>query len=120
MLGWTLLWQKMEKKARIVRTVSGSGSGGAEVVLILHVFRGLCCWLLGDVNADRLGLRSGPTLLFEKRCRGGEAGRRFYACAACRDRKDCSFFQWEGEKVGFLPPPDLSWLPHGPNTAALM
>lgn len=68
-------------------------------LLILHVFRGLCEWLFGDVNADRLGLLSGPTLLFEKACRGGEEARRFYACAACRDRKDCSFFQWEGEKV---------------------
>uniref|UniRef100_A0A1A8BBG0 Zinc finger, CCHC domain containing 4 n=1 Tax=Nothobranchius kadleci TaxID=1051664 RepID=A0A1A8BBG0_NOTKA len=37
----------------------------------------------------------GPTLLFEK----GRGGRRFYACSACRDRKDCSFFQWEDEKV---------------------
>uniref|UniRef100_H3CLE3 rRNA N(6)-adenosine-methyltransferase ZCCHC4 n=1 Tax=Tetraodon nigroviridis TaxID=99883 RepID=H3CLE3_TETNG len=41
----------------------------------------------------------GPTLLFEKVSRGGQAGRRFYACSACRDRKDCNFFQWEGEKV---------------------
>ncbi|XP_064198112.1 rRNA N6-adenosine-methyltransferase ZCCHC4 [Anguilla rostrata] len=42
----------------------------------------------------------GPTLLFEKLCGGGETqGRRFYACSACRDRKDCSFFQWEDEKV---------------------
>uniref|UniRef100_A0A1A7WN14 Zinc finger, CCHC domain containing 4 n=1 Tax=Iconisemion striatum TaxID=60296 RepID=A0A1A7WN14_9TELE len=37
----------------------------------------------------------GPTLLFGK----GSGGRRFYACSACRDRKDCSFFQWEDEKV---------------------
>ncbi|KAM8881059.1 rRNA N(6)-adenosine-methyltransferase ZCCHC4 [Synchiropus picturatus] len=41
----------------------------------------------------------GPTLLFEKVCKGGKNGRRFYACAACRDRKDCNFFQWEDEKV---------------------
>ncbi|XP_056156557.1 rRNA N6-adenosine-methyltransferase ZCCHC4 [Lampris incognitus] len=41
----------------------------------------------------------GPTLLFEKVCKGGEKGRRFYACSACRDRRDCSFFQWDGEKV---------------------
>lgn len=47
----------------------------------------------------------GPTLLFEKVGRGGAAGRRFYACSACRDRKDCNFFQWEGEKVrGFFSP----------------
>uniref|UniRef100_A0A3Q3AXK3 rRNA N(6)-adenosine-methyltransferase ZCCHC4 n=1 Tax=Kryptolebias marmoratus TaxID=37003 RepID=A0A3Q3AXK3_KRYMA len=41
----------------------------------------------------------GPTLLFEKVSKGGNAGRRFYACSACRDRKDCNFFQWEDEKV---------------------
>ncbi|XP_054457207.1 rRNA N6-adenosine-methyltransferase ZCCHC4 [Anoplopoma fimbria] len=41
----------------------------------------------------------GPTLLFEKVSKGGEKGRRFYACSACRDRKDCNFFQWEEEKV---------------------
>ncbi|XP_073331364.1 rRNA N6-adenosine-methyltransferase ZCCHC4 [Pagrus major] len=41
----------------------------------------------------------GPTLLFEKVGKGGEKGRRFYACSACRDRKDCKFFQWEDEKV---------------------
>ncbi|XP_068164429.1 rRNA N6-adenosine-methyltransferase ZCCHC4 isoform X2 [Antennarius striatus] len=41
----------------------------------------------------------GPALLFEKVCRGGGRSRRFYACSACRDRKDCSLFQWEDEKV---------------------
>lgn len=41
----------------------------------------------------------GPTLLFEKVCKGGKKGRRFYACSACRDRKDCKFFQWEDDKV---------------------
>ena len=41
----------------------------------------------------------GPTLLFEKVSKGGEKGRRFYACSACRDRKDCHFFQWEDDKV---------------------
>ncbi|KAF3697522.1 Zinc finger CCHC domain-containing protein 4 [Channa argus] len=41
----------------------------------------------------------GPTLLFEKVGTGGKKGRRFYACSACRDRKDCNFFQWEDEKV---------------------
>uniref|UniRef100_A0A8C6SXP7 Zinc finger, CCHC domain containing 4 n=1 Tax=Neogobius melanostomus TaxID=47308 RepID=A0A8C6SXP7_9GOBI len=41
----------------------------------------------------------GPTLLFEKVSEGGAKGRRFYACSACRDRKDCNFFQWEDEKV---------------------
>ncbi|XP_030047109.1 rRNA N(6)-adenosine-methyltransferase ZCCHC4 [Microcaecilia unicolor] len=41
----------------------------------------------------------GPTLLFVKVNQGQEQGRRFYACSACRDRKDCNFFQWENEKV---------------------
>uniref|UniRef100_A0A8C9SIW1 rRNA N(6)-adenosine-methyltransferase ZCCHC4 n=1 Tax=Scleropages formosus TaxID=113540 RepID=A0A8C9SIW1_SCLFO len=41
----------------------------------------------------------GPALLFERLCRGRRSGRRFFACSACRDRKDCSFFQWEDEQV---------------------
>ncbi|XP_030419681.1 rRNA N6-adenosine-methyltransferase ZCCHC4 isoform X2 [Gopherus evgoodei] len=41
----------------------------------------------------------GPTLLFVKISQGKEDGRRFYACSACRDRKECNFFQWENEKV---------------------
>ncbi|XP_063313920.1 rRNA N6-adenosine-methyltransferase ZCCHC4 isoform X1 [Pelobates fuscus] len=41
----------------------------------------------------------GPTLLFVKVSRGKEDGRKFYACSACRDRKDCRFFQWEGETI---------------------
>ncbi|XP_006899340.1 PREDICTED: zinc finger CCHC domain-containing protein 4 [Elephantulus edwardii] len=41
----------------------------------------------------------GPTLLFVKVNQGKEEPRRFYACSACRDRKDCGFFQWEDEKL---------------------
>ncbi|XP_076992646.1 rRNA N(6)-adenosine-methyltransferase ZCCHC4 isoform X4 [Tamandua tetradactyla] len=41
----------------------------------------------------------GPTLLFVRANQGKEETRRFYACSACRDRKDCGFFQWEDEKV---------------------
>ncbi|KAJ6659412.1 hypothetical protein lerEdw1_019144 [Lerista edwardsae] len=41
----------------------------------------------------------GPTLLFSKMLDEKEEGRRFYACSACRERKDCNFFQWENEKV---------------------
>ncbi|XP_032129454.1 rRNA N6-adenosine-methyltransferase ZCCHC4 isoform X2 [Sapajus apella] len=41
----------------------------------------------------------GPTLLFVKVTQGKEEARRFYACSACRDRKDCNFFQWEDEKL---------------------
>lgn len=38
-------------------------------------------------------------LPFERFYKDGRSPRRFYACSAARDRKDCSFFQWEGEKV---------------------
>ncbi|XP_063165987.1 rRNA N6-adenosine-methyltransferase ZCCHC4 isoform X3 [Candoia aspera] len=41
----------------------------------------------------------GPTLLFTRILQGKEKGRRFYACSACRGRKDCNFFQWEDEKI---------------------
>ena len=44
----------------------------------------------------------GPTLLFVKVNQGKEETRRFYACSACRDRKDCNFFLWEDEKVYHL------------------
>lgn len=44
-------------------------------------------------------LELGPTLLFVKVNQGKEETRKFYACSACRDRKDCNFFQWEDEKV---------------------
>ncbi|XP_059844970.1 rRNA N6-adenosine-methyltransferase ZCCHC4 isoform X2 [Hypanus sabinus] len=44
----------------------------------------------------------GPTLLFAKVNHKEQKGRRFYACAACRDRKDCNFFQWENEKVSVV------------------
>lgn len=38
----------------------------------------------------------GPTLLFCRDVKGQR--KKFYACAACRDRKDCSFFLWEDDK----------------------
>ncbi|XP_033634478.1 rRNA N6-adenosine-methyltransferase ZCCHC4-like isoform X1 [Asterias rubens] len=40
----------------------------------------------------------GPTLLFE-RFNGKHKKQRYYACSACRDRKDCSFYQLADEKV---------------------
>ncbi|KAF5898164.1 zinc finger CCHC domain-containing protein 4, partial [Clarias magur] len=40
-----------------------------------------------------------PTVLFQVKCSEEKSRKRFYACSACRDRKDCSFFQWENEKV---------------------
>lgn len=42
---------------------------------------------------------TGPMLLFERFYKDGRVPQRFYACSAARGRKDCSFFQWEGEKV---------------------
>ncbi|XP_058480172.1 rRNA N6-adenosine-methyltransferase ZCCHC4 [Solea solea] len=59
---------------------------GIEVILLPEGQTAPCC-------------PHGPTLLFQKVGRGGEKGRRFYACSACRDRKDCNFFQWEDDKV---------------------
>ncbi|XP_078354555.1 rRNA N(6)-adenosine-methyltransferase ZCCHC4-like isoform X2 [Oculina patagonica] len=41
----------------------------------------------------------GPMLLFRRFYKDGRLPQKFYACSAARDRKDCSFFQWEGEKV---------------------
>lgn len=41
---------------------------------------------------------SGPALMFV-RYSGSDGGRRFFACSAFRDRKDCSFFQWCDEEV---------------------
>lgn len=38
-------------------------------------------------------------LLFERFFKDGRQSRKFYACSACRDRKTCSFFQWQDEKV---------------------
>lgn len=38
----------------------------------------------------------GPTILFSRVVSGKP--RNFFACAACRDRKDCAFFLWEDEK----------------------
>lgn len=38
----------------------------------------------------------GPTLLFSREIKGQK--KTFYACAACRDRKDCSFFLWQDER----------------------
>lgn len=38
----------------------------------------------------------GPTILFSRVVNGEP--KNFFACSACRDRKDCSFFLWEYEK----------------------
>ncbi|XP_078588631.1 rRNA N(6)-adenosine-methyltransferase ZCCHC4-like [Branchiostoma floridae x Branchiostoma japonicum] len=41
----------------------------------------------------------GPTLLFERYIRGAPSGEKFFACSACRDRKECSFYLKYGEKM---------------------
>lgn len=38
----------------------------------------------------------GPTLLFSRLV--SVQPRNFFACSACRDKKDCTFFLWEDEK----------------------
>ncbi|KAF6133802.1 zinc finger CCHC-type containing 4 [Phyllostomus discolor] len=68
-------------------SASGAGSAGVEVVL------------LSDPATPAPLCPHGPTLLFVKVNQGKEETRRFYACSACRDRKDCDFFQWEDEKL---------------------
>ncbi|KAM9834269.1 rRNA N6-adenosine-methyltransferase ZCCHC4 [Syngnathus typhle] len=55
--------------------------------------------ILRDDDTSTPRCPHGPTLLFEKVGKQGEEGKRFYACSACRDRKDCNFFQREDEKV---------------------
>ncbi|XP_042211965.1 rRNA N6-adenosine-methyltransferase ZCCHC4-like isoform X2 [Homarus americanus] len=40
----------------------------------------------------------GPTLLFERFQSNGQS-RQFYACSACRDRRDCAFFHWADQKI---------------------
>ncbi|XP_063096632.1 rRNA N6-adenosine-methyltransferase ZCCHC4 isoform X2 [Cavia porcellus] len=55
--------------------------------------------LLSDPAAPAPLCPHGPTLLFVKVNQGKEETRKFYACSACRDRKDCNFFQWEDEKL---------------------
>ncbi|XP_054028294.1 rRNA N6-adenosine-methyltransferase ZCCHC4 [Dryobates pubescens] len=67
-----------------VEALCGPGAGGLT--------------LLG-LAASAPSCPHGPALLFVKTSQGAEEGRRFYACSACRDRKDCNFFQWEDEKV---------------------
>ena len=41
----------------------------------------------------------GPTLLFERITNGAGSGKRFFACGACRDRRECNFFQWEENTI---------------------
>merc|ERR1711931_139379 len=47
---------------------------------------------------DRPCCEHGPTLLFERFFKD-KTSRKFFACSACRDRKQCTFFQWQDEKM---------------------
>ncbi|XP_014291204.1 rRNA N6-adenosine-methyltransferase ZCCHC4 isoform X1 [Halyomorpha halys] len=54
-----------------------------------------------EVNCDNLQnnpkCAHGPTLKFSRLVKGRV--KRFFACSACRDRKDCPFFLWEDEPI---------------------
>ncbi|XP_076794615.1 rRNA N(6)-adenosine-methyltransferase ZCCHC4 isoform X3 [Arvicanthis niloticus] len=74
--------------------VSPEGEGSAE-----SRTSGVEVALPSDPAAPAPLCPHGPTLLFVKVSQGKEEARKFYACSACRDRKDCNFFQWEDEKL---------------------
>lgn len=54
-----------------------------------------------EVNCDNIQnnpkCAHGPTLKFSRLVKGKV--KKFYACSACRDRKDCPFFLWEDEPI---------------------
>lgn len=68
-----------------------------------------CCF--ADREADMTGVEyitedlsshpqcaHGPTLLFSRSINTKGDRRRFFACSACRDRRECSFFLWADEE----------------------
>ena len=57
-----------------------------------------CTLLLGGHHVSSF-MSSGPALLFSKYDTQSGQERRFFSCSAFRDRKECSFFQWENETV---------------------
>ncbi|KAJ8304059.1 hypothetical protein KUTeg_017642, partial [Tegillarca granosa] len=58
------------------------------------------CILIVKVNFyTTVLLITGPALLFVKYGGDEDSQKRFYACSAFRDRKECNFFQWEDEKM---------------------
>ncbi|KAM6150126.1 LOW QUALITY PROTEIN: rRNA N(6)-adenosine-methyltransferase ZCCHC4 [Erethizon dorsatum] len=77
----------------------GRDSAGAEPSAGSQGSSGVKVVLLPDPAAPAPLCPHGPTLLFVKVSQGKEETRKFYACSACRDRKDCNFFQWEDEKL---------------------
>lgn len=54
-----------------------------------------------EVNCDNLQnnpqCAHGPTLKFTRLVKGQV--KKFYACSACRDRKECPFFLWDDEPI---------------------
>lgn len=55
-----------------------------------------CVELLHDDSGDVPCCEHGPGLLFRRLgVSGKNDGRPFYACSACRRRKDCPFFLWK-------------------------
>lgn len=51
----------------------------------------------------------GPTLLFSRCVNVTGDRRRFFACSACRDRKQCAFFLWESERESISDVKKLAW-----------
>ncbi|XP_022917027.2 rRNA N(6)-adenosine-methyltransferase ZCCHC4 [Onthophagus taurus] len=53
-----------------------------------------------SINVEKFNLNKspqcphGPTILFS---RSTHEKRKFFACSACRDKKDCNFFLWQDE-----------------------
>jgi hypothetical protein len=52
-----------------------------------------------DQTAEAPFCPHGPTILFKRESKDGADSKCFYACAAHRDRKGCSFFMWQNLKV---------------------
>lgn len=51
-----------------------------------------------EENNPRPYCEHGPAVLFE-RFFAGKPSRRYFACSACRERRDCPFFQWEDDRT---------------------
>lgn len=62
-------------------------------------WHGVEVFLKNDSLVDVPKCPHGPMLLFERFYHDGHPRRRFFACSAARDKKECGFFQWEGEEI---------------------
>nr|XP_039248422.1 rRNA N6-adenosine-methyltransferase ZCCHC4-like isoform X2 [Styela clava] len=58
---------------------------------------GIEVFFIKDWYASAPRCRHGPMLLFEKFIHGKCQGRRYYACSACRSRKECDAFLYEDD-----------------------